>query len=248
MSKKMFQFLVALLIVALASIAPGLPASAAGVKPTEVPIPEYLRETKALATVSEVGGTRVFVLTPALVETTKDSSGRVSVTYEVGVPLESFQDNNSASLNLLQLFPVPALAASDSHTGCDSTSSVCAVLTLNYVDAGSHGYYQNLTNKWTRSDPTVIWSAARLQAGCSAEWYQGSGRCSAQVSQNVGTPTSGTVYSQTPWFSGSSNRVIFNDLNGIAAWQFITLQRGATIWNFSFCVSHHGGSVILGCH
>jgi hypothetical protein len=158
------------------------------------------------------------------------------------------EETGKAEIGLLDLFPFAAYAASDSHYGCDSTVSVCATLTLYYTQVSNHGHYNYTTNRWTRSDPAVTWSNAKLKAGCHANWWDGSGICNTIVTRTIGVPTSGTTYSYTPWFAGSSHEVYLTDLDGIAAYQSICLKRGTSTWSFTFCVNHQGGQVIQGCY
>ncbi|MDF1501125.1 MAG: hypothetical protein P1P76_11715 [Anaerolineales bacterium] len=236
-------------VVLLASLIPVANLSAAPPYDPPEPIgpPEFARKAVAAARLTEINGERSIRLIPALVEAVEVSPNAYQLTYEVGIP-KNLLDPEDSSPQTFEVFPFSVSAGSDSHNGCDSTVSVCALLTLYYTDLGDHGYYQKTTNRWTRYDSTVTWSGAMLQAGCSANWYQKSGTCNTITTRNIGTPTSGTTYSYTPWFAGSANQVYLNDLNGIAAFQSITLKRGASTWQFSFCVNYEGDERILGCY
>lgn len=191
-----------------------------------------------------------FEFTPRFVNAVRTKDNMVAITYEVGIPPEYLNDSTAASYryDMENLFPQTALAASDGHSGCDSTVSACATVTLYYVAIGNHGYYQYMTGGWVKSDSTITWYNAQLQAGCNAEWYVGSGWCNDLQTRYIGVPSSGTTYNKTPTFAGSSNQVQFNDISGISAGQSITLKRGVSTWGFSFCVNHEGNNTILGCY
>jgi len=216
-------------------------------------LPEWAQGTRASSILEEVGGNRKFELNPALVEAVQIDQNSYYLTYEVGIPQDMLNEessNKGFQWIISSALPTAVKAGSDSHYGCDSTVSVCATLTLYYVDSGAYGYYQKVTNSWTRKDSTVSLSSAKVKAGCYAEWYTGTtgDRCSTIVSKTIGTPILGTTYSFTPWFAGSSHKVLLNGFNGIAGYQSVTLKRGVTTWNFAFCVNYEGSEVILGCY
>lgn len=212
-------------------------------------MPDFAKETIAKARLIQINGSKNFILNPYFVEAVKLNDDTFRVTYEVGIPRDMLSEENSEQGSThTHYFPYVVYADSESHNKCDSTVSVCALLTLYYTQIGDHGWYQKATNRWTRSDPTVSWSNAKIKDACAAEWYQGTGRCNTQVTKTIGVPTSGTTYTFTPWFAGSSNQVYLNGFNGIAAYQQITLQRGASTWQFSFCIAHEGSEIIIGCY
>ena len=247
------QSLLAVLLVLVLTLLPATGSTAAPPlgRDDPPPLPEFARGTAASARLTEIEGSRSYQLVPRLVEAVQTATDSIVVTYEVGIPLESMSEASSGHHrpDYLDLLVWPAFADSESHYGCDSSISVCATLTLVYTEiGGDHGYYGYSTNKWTRIDPAVTWSNAKMKAGCNAEWWNESGRCQTQVTKSIGVPTSGTPYKQTPWFAGSSHQVAFNTLNGIAAYQSISLKRGSSNWSFSFCVNHEGSEVIMGCY
>jgi len=246
------QILSVFSIVLVLSLLPlSSPSAAPPLDPPNPPtLPEFARGTVATAKLIESNGNRSYALVPSLVQVIETDSDSFQITYEVGIPKQYLDDDRTANtvFGSVDPFPFVAYASSESHNRCDSTVSVCALLTLNYTQVTDHGWYQNTTNRWTRSDSTVTWSNALLKAGCSALWYLKSGTCNTIVTKTIGVPTSGTTYSYTPSFAGSSNQVYLNDLNGIAAYQNITLKRGTSTWQFSFCVNHEGSLIIQGCY
>lgn len=217
--------------------------------PTPPDIPDFAKDIISGARLTNANNAnQSYLLVPRFVEAVRTGDDSFAVTYEVGIPSIYLADTPH-SYEPNELFPSVALASYDSHNGCDSTVSVCATVTLYYTSSSDHGYYQYMTGKWIKSDSTVTWSNAQLKAGCNAEWYTKSGRCLTQTTKSIGTPTSGTPYNYTPTsIAGSTNQVYLNDLNGIAAYQTITLKRGTSTWSFGFCVNQGGGSVILGCY
>lgn len=247
------QAIAVLSLVLVLALLPLTPSSAAPqLDPRDPPtLPELARGTAATARLSETNGNRTYQFVPHLVQVVQTGTDSVAVTYEVGIPSQYLSEDGSgrSGIGSLDLFPFPAFAASENASECDSTVSVCATLTLYFTKISNHGWYQYTTNRWTRSDPAVAWSNAKLKAGCNAEWYPGTGRCATIVTRNIGVPTSATTYSYTPWFAGSSNQVDLDGFNGIAGYQSITLKRGSSTWQFGFCVSHGGeNGMIIGCY
>lgn len=239
-------------IVLLVSLFPVQGTIAAPPDPPDVP--DFARETRAGAVLESKDGSTRLSLNPLLVEAVEIEEGVYKLVYEVGIPLAEIgastgQDQqNKIGFAISGLFPSVAYASSDSHSGCDSTVSACAQLTLYYTQIGDHGWYQYATNKWTLHDQAVSWNNAKVIAACFSEWYQGSGQCNSQVTNSVGTPSSGSTYSVTPWFSGSSYDLKINSAFGIAASQWIDLHRGAAHWQFTFCVAVGGDSWYTGCY
>lgn len=210
--------------------------------PDDPPIPEFAKD--ALPEASLTNGDKTFLLVPRLVEATEKSDG-IQLTYEVGLTQEMLDGVAETSLIPFELFPFAAYADSDSHNGCDSTVSVCALVTLYYVRSGDHGYYQKTTTRWTRSDPAVAMSNARMAARCYAPWYPGPGLCNQEQFKTIGVPTSGTTYTFTPTFAGSSHQITFGAIN---ADQRITLKRGTSTWTFAFCVAYGAPDTYTGCY
>jgi len=221
-----------------------------GEPPNPPELPYYAKNIDVKARLTSDNDNQFIDLTPVFVEAFRTGPNSFAVAYEVGIPPEYLIGikSDTTGFNINDLFTNTAFAGSESHYGCDYTVSVCAKIYLYYVDFGDHGYYQYMTNKWTRSDPTVSWSNAYLQAGCNAEYYSKPGRCSTQTTRYIGTPISGTTYYYYPPFRGSSNMVLLNYLNGIAAYQYVTLKRVSSTWSFAFYVNHEGNGVIWGCY
>ncbi|RLD08430.1 MAG: hypothetical protein DRI65_02310 [Chloroflexota bacterium] len=193
---------------------------------------------------------KLFKMKPHVVEAAQISPNSYMLVYEVGIPSEYLTDTkiDSTTDNINDLFIQTAYAGSDAHEGCDSTSGVCAKVWLYYVDYGGYGYYNYMLTKWTRYDSTISWSNAYMAAACAAVWYEGGGRCLSTQNRYIGTPGNGYMYSHYPSFRGPSNKVYLNDMNGLAAFQYITLKRGVNTWYFSFCVNYQGSVPIPGCH
>lgn len=194
-------------------------------------------------------------LTPSFVEfqeTLDDSFEMVNaITYEVGVPRQMLSNSLSPDNEQSSFFPSVAYANEQKYK-CDSTSSVCATLTFYYQD-GYQGqdewmYSQKVRTVWYRQDSQVSWSNGVIGAKCSAEWFNQGGTCSATVSGSVSNPTSGSAYEIVPWFAGSNNKTLVNEINYQLASQSIDLHRGSSNWNFYFCIVNGGGSVIYGCY
>lgn len=233
-----------------------LPVGSSVAAPPDPPdVPEFAENARTGAVLESKDGSIRVSLTPLLVEAVEIEEGVYELIYEVGIPsseMTSILGQNSTSesemLSIASLFPSVAYASSDSHNGCDSTVSACAQVVLYYTQIADHGWYQYATSKWTLQDPTVSWSNAKIIASCFAEWYQGSGTCSSQATRSVGAPSSGTSYSITPWFSGSSYDLKIDVANGIGAFQWIDLHRGGSDWQFTFCVAVGGGSWHSGCY
>lgn len=233
-------------IVLLVSFLPVVGSSAAPLLDPEDPPtpPDFAKDASTTAKLVQPGGTKATTLIPVLVEAI-EKGDTFQLTYEVGIPPELLEETDKQSPIPAEWFPFTAYADNDSHNGCDSTVSVCALVTLYYVRSGSHGYYQKTTTRWTRSDPTVSMSNARLGAYCYAPWYPGSGTCNQQQFKNVGVPTSGTTYTLTPSFAGSSHQITYGAISGD---QRITLKRGSSTWTFTFCVAYGEPGAYTGCY
>jgi hypothetical protein len=240
------------LVVLLISFFPLFETTAA---PPDPPgLPEFAELANTKATLVSESGDISFELIPALVDAKQVDENSYLLVFEVGISSDLLQEKEGNLLgrpnpiDLLDMFPGVALADSESVNTCDSTVSVCAQLFLYYTQIGNHGWYNYTTVKWTRVDPAVSWSNARLLAGCAAEWYPGPGSCISEVSNYIGSPGSGSTYSLTPWFSGSSNQVKMNEVDGIRGSQEIRLTRGGTSWWFTFCLAHGGEITQPGCY
>lgn len=236
MNAPRFSRLVVTLFVLVVSFFPVINTNAAPVsEPIDPPALSF-----AAASLKEVDGDGDFVLVPLLVSAVQDGENYY-LTYEVGIPADLLNGEltNNSGWELSDLFLTNAKADSDSHVGCDSTASVCATVVLYYTTLiGDHGWYQKTTTRWTRSDPAVIWSAARQGAKCFAEWYPGPGLCDQQQFKTIGVPTSGITYTLTPTFSGSSNQIYIGGRGAISGDQRITFKRGSSTWTFAFCVGY----------
>lgn len=247
------RFLNVFLGVLIVSLLPIAGAGAAppvgpGVPPT---LPESVKDVVTRARLIQTNGNKTFILHPVLVEAIEGNENSIQLTYEVGIPKEYLDEQvkDSRSSISFDLFPFTAYAGSDSHSGCDSTVSVCATVVLNYTLSGDHGWYQNTTTRWTRNDSTVAWSNAKLGAYCYALWYPPrTGTCSQQLFKTIGVPTSGTIYTFTPTFAGSSNQMYLGAQGSIAGDQRVTLTRGVSTWLFTFCVGYGLGGFGEGCY
>lgn len=214
--------------------------------PGNPPTPEFAKDVRVVASLREINGSRMYELSPVLLEAIAKEDGSYRLTFEVGVPTAILQDEASDDQSVLpfSFLPFTAYAHGDSLvTRCDSTASACATVTLNYVIIGvgpkgsEYGYYQNTKTIWTRSDPAVTWSNAIQGAQCDADWYSKTGRCLKRETMPRGNPTSGTTYTFTPSFAGSSNKLYIGPLDGILGDEKITLKRGSSTWTFTFCVA-----------
>jgi hypothetical protein len=174
------------------------------------------------------------------------------ITYEVGIPRRMLR-GTPASATRQQSFLFPSVAYADEQKyKCDSTSSVCATLTFYYQD-GIVGpeewmYTNKVRTTWSKKDSSVSWSNGKISARCAAEWFDRAGTCSALVTGTVPNPASGSAYGIVPWFSGSGNKTLVNDLNFQVASQSIDLHRGTSNWNFYVCIVNGGGSLVYGCY
>ena len=196
-------------------------------------------------------------LTPDMVEFQKaftdDSSKESNVlTYEVGIPSQMLGGSPSSVKEQSFLFP-STVHADESKYKCDSSSSVCATLVFYYQDGVVNSEEWMYTNKvratWYKYDSSVSWSNAKIQAQCNAEWFDRGGSCSSGIYQgNFYNPNSGQAYEIVPWFSGSGNKTLVNEINYQVASQSIDLHRGLNNWNLSFCIVNGGGSVVYGCY
>ena len=212
--------------------------------------PDFDNKITVNAYLDETNGDRKYSLNPVLIEAKTIGQNTYQVTYEVGIPKEYFQNDgeiNDSSI-IFNPLPISVQASSTSHNDCDSSVSVCAYLTLNYTQISDHGWISSVSNKWTRYDGTVSMSNAQIKASCYASWYPGPGVCNTTNTRIIGVPTSGTTYSLTPGFAGSSNQVYINSIMGFAGYQQITLTRGLSNWNFGFCINQGGDEVITGCY
>lgn len=168
------------------------------------------------------------------------------ITYEVGIPGQllgsEFSSNNE------QLF----LSPNDPKYKCDSTSGVCATLTFYFHD-GMVGldewmYMDKVTTIWYKYDSSISWTNGKIRAQCQANWFDRGGNCSDTVQGSISNPNSGDTYTITPWFAGSNNKTLVNEINYQVVSQSIDLHRGVNNWNFSFCIVNGGGNVVYGCY
>lgn len=223
--------------------------------PTELPN-EVAEKINVYVTLENLETGEKTFLTPTIVEFQAAPTDFVeesnTITYEVGIPSQLL-GGTPTSAKRQQSFLFPDVAhANEQKYKCDSTSSVCATLTFYYQD-GMVGLNEWMyTNKvrtiWYKHDSSVSWSNGSISAQCNAEWFDRGGTCSAVVTGPVSNPAPGTAYEIVPWFSGSDNKTLVNEINYQIASQSIDLHRGASNWNFSFCIVNGGGSVIYGCY
>lgn len=174
--------------------------------------------------------------------------GSSYVSYEFGIPYEGSQSSIDFSKTISSLFPQSVHADSKSYSGCDSTISGCANLTFNFTAYSDHMYANSVSVVWTRVDSVVSFTSGTFGAACYADWYGASGVCNQNSPRTITPPSSGTTYSLTPSFAGSSHMTYYDDLNGQKAYQQLTMKRGSTTWTYSFCVAVGGGSIIYGCY
>lgn len=182
------------------------------------------------------------------------SAEAIAITYEIGIPSELMGSSEGTSDVQSFLFPGRVYATEQKYK-CDSTSSVCATLTFYYQDGTQGGvdymYMEKVRNIWTRQDPQVTWSSGRIKGTCTcfAEWLDRAGYCNTTVTGSVSNPVSGAAYEIVPWFAGSNNKTLVDDLSNFqVAAQEITLHRGGSSWNFSLCIVNGGGSSVYGCY
>ena len=175
------------------------------------------------------------------------ASDYTEITYEVGIP-HHMLGISSSPINERSFLLPNLVHATENKNKCDSTSSVCASLTLYYHDGEQNGYdwmySDKVMNTWTRLDPQVSWSSGKIRAICNAPWFDRGGQCNTSHLGTVSNPISGTDYTITPWFTGSGNKTHVNDISYQLASQKITLHRGGSNWNFEFCVGNGGGNLI----
>jgi len=239
---------IAISLALIVSLVPIIGSTAApALDPGNPPIPEFAKDVRVVASLREINGSRMYELSPVLLEATANEDGSYRLTYEVGVPTAILQDEAGDDQSVLpfSFLPFTAYAHSDPLvTRCDSTASACAEVTLNYVIIGydpsygsEYGYYQNTKTKWTRSDPAVTWSNAKQRAACNAYWYSKTGKCFTYSDLSRGSPTSGYTYTFAPWFAGTNNKLYIGPGDAILGGQSITLKRGTSTWTFKFCVS-----------
>lgn len=215
----------------------------------QVTLPNKIEEkimTKVKLTNQETGD--VIFLVPKLVNFQQYPSGLTILNYEVGIPIDLFENKHNKTTIFDYLLPNIVNAASKNYSGCDSTISGCASLTFYFTDFGSHMYANYYQVVWTKKDPTVTFITGKLGGKCYANWWGRTGLCNNNSYTTINGPTSGTTYSYTPSFAGSGNQTIVDDFNGQYAYQNLSMKRGATNWSFYTCVAIGGSALSFGCY
>jgi len=161
---------------------------------------------------------------PVEVKTSDYGSGLYGIQYDMAIPASILAAN----------------VAQDAKW--DSTYSVYGTLQQYYWEMNYGGVrwvkVDKYMVKWTRSDSTVSMSNANQKAGCFGDFYDG-GVCSKSETKTIGTPTSGTWYTQVP--SWASKYVSVGGIMFQAGNATVTLKRGGATWSLFLCVAQGGG-------
>ncbi len=236
--RKLTLTLLALLTVLVVVLAP--------VSPVRADSPEHL--TKKAFLRNRQTGDQVEI--PIDVQQEHLQDGRDLIKYFAGIPRELL--GVTTAIKKARYIEPPkedslvSIPPNDEHSygSCDGSYSVCSTLYQYFSTNGNYVAIDYAKGKWDRMDSQVSWSNAYLEATCYGLFLD-TGFCNSTERYNVGSPSSGQWYYQYP--SWRNRYVETGDVAYVAERMQITITRGGSSWNFGFCISE-GGSSILSCH